>query len=230
MRIQAVAAGLVLLMPILVVTYPVIADDARSLAPAATNSSNVISANPATSDADISSEEEIRRLFDLYRDARSAGMLEEADTLAKRIVDLSIRAYGIDNKVTALALTNLAALQSSNEDNVSAVQNFAQAIEIVERLDSRLSSDLISPLRGMGAAYLLAGNADHAQAAWNRALHISHVNFGPHNFEQIETLYSLGRSFMNAGMTKEAIRVRKRISFLRYRNANSGSIGELPEP
>ena len=34
---------------------------------------------------------------------------------------------------------------------------------------------------------------------------------------------------MNAGMTKEAIRVRKRISFLRYRNANSGSIGELPE-
>jgi tetratricopeptide (TPR) repeat protein len=230
MRIQAVAAGLVLLMPILVVTYPVIADDARSLAPTATNSSNVISANPATSDADISSEEEIRRLFDLYRDARSPGMLEEADTLAKRIVDLSIRAYGIDNKVTALALTNLAALQSSNEDNVSAVQNFAQAIEIVERLDSRLSSDLISPLRGMGAAYLLAGNADHAQAAWNRALHISHVNFGPHNFEQIETLYSLGRSFMNAGMTKEVIRVRKRISFLRYRNANSGSIGELPEP
>lgn len=230
MRIPAVAAGLVLLMSILVVTYPVVADDARSLAPVATNSSNVISANPATSDADISSEEEIRRLFDLYRDARSAGMLEEADTLAKRIVDLSIRAYGIDNKVTALALTNLAALQSSNEDNVSAVQNFAQAIEIVERLDSRLSSDLISPLRGMGAAYLLAGNADHAQAAWNRALHISHVNFGPHNFEQIETLYSLGRSFMNAGMTKEAIRVRKRISFLRYRNANSGSIGELPEP
>lgn len=230
MRIQAVAAGLVLLMPILVVTYPVFADDARSLAPAATNSSNVISANPATSDADISSEEEIRRLFDLYRDARSAGMLEEADTLAKRIVDLSIRANGIDSKTTAMALTNLAALQSSNEDNVSAVQNFAQAIEIVERLDSRLSSDLISPLRGMGAAYLLAGNADHAQAAWNRALHISHVNFGPHNFEQIETLYSLSRSFVNAGMTKEAIRVRKRISFLRYRNANSGSIGELPEP
>ena len=230
MRIQAVAAGLVLLVPILVVTYPVIADDARSLAPAATNSSNVISANPATSDADISSEEEIRRLFDLYRDARYAGMLEEADTLAKRIVDLSIRANGIDSKTTAMALTNLAALQSSIEDNVSAVQNFAQAIEIVERLESRLSSDLISPLRGMGAAYLLAGNADHAQAAWNRALHISHVNFGPHNFEQIETLYSLGRSFMNAGMTKEAIRVRKRISFLRYRNANSGSIGELPEP
>ena len=97
-RIRAVAASLVLVMPILGVSNPVVADDAQLLVSAAANQSTAISDSPATSNADMSSEDEILRLFNLYRDARSARMLEEADPLAKQIVDLSIRANGIDSK------------------------------------------------------------------------------------------------------------------------------------
>jgi len=225
-RIKNVPISLAWLMSSLIVQQSAVAADQQSPVSGTVTKSSLSAVNTVASGDVTSSTGEIRRLFDLYKDARSSHMLEEADTLAKRIVDVSIRANGIDSKVTATALTNLAILQMSNEDNISAVRNFSAAIDIVERLDSRLSSDLIIPLKGMGTAYLQAGDSDRARDAWNRAVHISHVNFGPHNFEQIETLYSIGRLFYKAGMRNEVTRVQKRISYLQKRDAMSGSIGK----
>lgn len=222
---QRVAISLFAFLPSLLLHNSAIADDTYALVSGTVADSSIISTNTAMSDSDNSSDEEIHRLIGLYRDARSARSLQESDALAKRIIDESIRSNGRSSKVTAEALTNLAILQTSNADNVSAVQNFSAAIDIVERLDSRLSSDLIIPLNGMGAAHLQAGHADRARDAWNRAVHISHVNFGPHNFEQIETLYSIGRMYRKSGMTKEVARVQKRIHYLQYRAAVSDSNG-----
>jgi tetratricopeptide (TPR) repeat protein len=228
-RTQTLALGLAVLMPVLMMNHSAAAEGAQTLSPGAIADLNTESPAADSGDTAAAPDEEIRRLFLQYRQARSTYMLDEADTLAKRIVDLSIREYGVDDRTTAIALTNLADLQSTSEDNVAAMQNFAQAIEIVERVDGRLSSDLITPLRGMGAALLRAGDTNHARQAWDRAVHISHVNYGPHNFEQIETLYSLGRMFRKAGMGKEAMRIQKRISYLRYRDNTTGTIGEPEE-
>jgi len=225
-RIKNVPIGLLLLLSSLLVQQTATAAEKQSLAAGTVTESSRAAVTTVTSREANSSTAEIRQLFDLYEEARSSRMLEEADTLAKRIVDVSIRANGIDSKVTAAALTNLALLQTSNKDNDSAVRNFAAAIDIVERLDSRLSSELIVPLKGMGAAHLQAGNSGGARDAWNRAVHISHVNFGPHNFEQIETLYSIGRLFQKAGLKKEVSRIRKRIIYLQKRDAGSGGIGK----
>jgi len=164
-----------------------------------------------------SADEGIQRLFSLYMDARSAGMMEEADILAKQIVERSILSFGRDSKDTARALTSLATLQTSNHENIAAIQNFTAAIDIVESMDGRLSMDLLGPLKAMGAAQLQAGNGDYARDAWIRAVHISHVNLGPHNLEQIETLQAIADLYFSTEKGKEGRNVRRQIQYLQYR-------------
>jgi tetratricopeptide (TPR) repeat protein len=195
-------------------------DDPPSLTGTAAKSSVLAVGGARFTDAP-SADQELRSLFTQYKDALSTEMWDEADTLAKTIVDVSIRTNGRDSKVTAVALTNLGTLQRANEDPVAAVQNLSAAIDIIERLDNRLSSDLILPLREMGRAELNAGFPDRASAAWSRAVHVSHVNFGPHNMEQVEPLAELARMYFNAGMSKEAIKVRRRIYYLQARDAEA---------
>jgi tetratricopeptide (TPR) repeat protein len=216
-RTQALAASLILLLPTFALPQSTGTDGAQQSISGTALKANASSIDKITLNTDPLSDQELRQLFVQYKDAVSVGMWDEADTLAKKIVGISIETNGRDSKVTAVALTNLGILQKRNDDPASAVQNFATAIEIVERLDNRLSADLIVPLKEMGAAQLKAGNADHAVTTWYRAVHISHVNFGPHNLEQIEPLYELARMYSQAGLIKEAYKVRKRIYYLQSR-------------
>ena len=227
-RIGSTAIHLILIFSILAAQHVAATDDANSPDPTVVTKSSNFSISKTSSDTGTSAENDIRRLFDLYIDARSAGMREEADVLAKQIVELSIWSYGFYSKRTAKALTNLASLQAANEENSAAIQNFAAAIDIIERLENRLSMDLINPLTAMGAAQLQAGDADRARDVWYRAVHISHVNLGPHNYEQIETLVLIGRLDFGAGMTTETKKMRKRINYLQVHDGNQGSNDILP--
>ncbi|MGI9206031.1 MAG: tetratricopeptide repeat protein [Woeseiaceae bacterium] len=159
-------------------------------------------------------ENEIYRLLELYEDARMAGMLEEADMLAKQIVEISIQSYGRDSHDTARALTNLATLQSENEQYVAAIQNLSAAIDIVERVENNLSMSLLYPLNEMGRLQMRAGQTDLAQETWSRAVHISHVNLGPHNFEQVETLQAIAGLLVASGKYRKARKLRRRIGEL----------------
>jgi len=179
-------------------------------------------------ESDPGDDDQVMRLFDLYMDARIAGTTQEADVLAKQIVEVSIRSYGRDSKGTARALTNLASLQVSNDENTAAIQNLSAAIDIIESVENNLSLDLISPLTAMGSAQQQAGNAELAQLSWNRAVHISHVNLGPHNYQQIETLYSLSRLLIEAGENKAANKMRRRIAYLQSRDPAQSDLDTLP--
>jgi hypothetical protein len=176
-----------------------------------------------------SADEDIQRLFSLYMDARSSGMMDEADILAKQIVERSILSFGRNSKDTARALTSLGTLQTSNQENIAAIQNFAAAIDIVEIMDGNLSIDLLSPLKAMGAAQLQAGNGDGARDAWIRAVHISHVNLGPHTLEQIETLQAMVALYSRAEMSKEERIVRRQIKYLQYRYSTIDQQEIVPE-
>ena len=169
-------------------------------------------------ETDFSPEEDIQRLFSLYMDARNTGMIDEAEVLAKQIVELSIVSYGYESRQTAHALTDLGELQTSNADYRAAVLNLVSAIEIIERIDNRLSLSLISPLRALGNAYLQAGDSNLALSSWNHAVHVSHVNLGPHNYDQVETLASISRVLAAADKNKEANKIRQRIYNLSRRN------------
>lgn len=209
--------------------HQAIADDVQLRDPViSVNHHSATSDFEAVPDSAFSREEELRRLFDLYMDARVAGTLEEADILAKQIVQVSILSYGRDSKGTARALVNLAGLQVTHEENTAAIQNLTAAIDIVERVENNLSLDLVNPLNAMGAAQLQAGNVDLAKEAWFRAVHISHVNLGPHNYQQIETLQAIGQIYESAGKSKMAKKIHRRIKYLQSREVPAAADAFLP--
>lgn len=214
--IQSASIKIILCIPLLAVQHAA-AQNSSATGPDVAWTPAVTFSGTSSYELIESADKDIQQLFSLYMDARAAGTMQEADVLAKQIVEKSIRSFGRDSKDTARALTSLATLQTSNDENVAAIQNFSAAIDIIEFMDGRLSMDLVNPLKAMGAAQLQAGNGDRARDAWTRAVHISHVNLGPHNLEQIETLYAIAALYSRAELSKEERIVRRQIKYLQYR-------------
>lgn len=173
-------------------------------------------------------QDRLARLFKLYKDAVNDGMFAEADTLAKQIVELTIATSGLDSRDSARAITNLAIAQHGAGDYESALLNFTAAIDITERISDRLNEDLINPLKGLAASHLALGNTGAAAETFQRATHISHVNFGPHNLDQIEILESLAETFLAAGEYDQAVDMQERIFLLQARNVDADSEEILP--
>lgn len=171
---------------------------------------------------------ELVRSFELYKSSIQNGMYDEADTLAKRIVELSIRLYGINSLDSAKALTNLGIVQYHNKDFDSAQLNYQAAIDIIEHNEDRLNAALINPLKGLGAAQLGAGRPDLAKDSFDRAVHVSHVNEGPHNLLQVELLDALTETYLSAGDTDTALDMQENIYTLQTRNIDLDSEAALP--
>ena len=185
---------------------------------------------------EVAAEDSARPLGpdDVLREhARFIRLLEEenydaADIAAKRVIEMSIEIYGPRSHETAKALNNLAVVQNNSQQYEAAVQNFVSAIEILELLEDRLNSELINPLKGLGAAQLGAGRPDLARQAYSRATHITHVNEGPHNLEQVEILESLAEAYVRMGDVEEARDIADRVHILQVRHFSDDPLGLLP--
>jgi len=169
-------------------------------------------------------EEELKRLFELYREALDNKDYLEADTLAKRVVELSIKINGLDSHDSARAITNLGIAQHNNGDYESALRNFAASIDIIERIDDNLSPALINPLRGLAATQAAIGRPDLAQLSYQRAVHVSHVNEGPHNKDQIGILESMAELDIAQGDYEEASDIQEHIYAIQARNVDPMSL------
>lgn len=172
--------------------------------------------------------DELRRLYDLYVESLEDAAYLEADSLAKRIVELSIKISGIDSHDSARAITNLAIAQHHNGDLESSQRNFIAAIDIIERIDDRLSEALINPLRGLAASQVATGRPDQAKQTFRRAVHISHVNDGPHNQNQIATLEAMSELNISMGDYSDAIDIQEHVYAIRARNIDPSSMEMLP--
>ena len=162
-------------------------------------------------DSAIAAQKQLSEDFELYKNLLMNGMISEADVVAKRIVELSIRENGFESRDTAKALTNLAIVQHRNKDYETAQQNYEAAIGIIEQVDDRLNTALINPLRGMGSAQLAAGRPDLALDTFGRARHVSHVNEGPHNLDQVPIIESLAEIYIYIGEFEDAYELQDRI-------------------
>jgi len=166
--------------------------------------------------------------FLFYKNLLTNNMTAEADTLAKRIVELSIRWNGFESADTARALTNLAIVQHGNKDYETAQQNYEAAIGIIEQVEHRLTSALINPLRGLGAAQLASGRPDMALDTFDRARHVSHVNEGPHNLDQVVILDSLAEIYVYVGEFEKAYDLQDRTYALYARKYDANSEDIIP--
>jgi len=173
-------------------------------------------------------EDLLRREFELFKQLMRDGVLDEADSVAKRVVELAIRLKGPQSTEYAKALTNLAIVQFEAEEYDPAQQNFESAIEIIEDIEDRLNAQLINPLTGLGAAQLKGGRPDLATATFLRAVHVTHVNEGPHNLEQVELLESIAETHMQMGDVESAKEVQDTIYALNLREHQIDSIDLVP--
>ena len=137
--------------------------------------------------------------FEVFKELMSENVYDEADTVAKRVVELAIQTHGPQSNQFAKALTNLAIVQFHTEQYDASVQNFEAAIEIIEDNEDRLNAQLINPLKGLGAAQLENGRPDLATQTFQRAVHVTHVNEGPHNLDQLELLESIAETYVRMG-------------------------------
>ena len=179
-------------------------------------------------DSAISAQRQLAEDFELYKNLLSNGMMAEADVVAKRIVELSIRENGFESSDTAKALTNLAIVQHRNQDYETAQQNYVAAIGIIERVEDRLNADLVNPLRGLGAAQLASGRPDLALESFNRARHVSHVNEGPHNLDQVGIIESLAEIYIYIGEYETAYALQDRVYELYARKYSVNSEDIIP--
>ena len=200
-------------------TVPVAEEDAAldSAAP---------SGPPRRRKADV--RDELLDEFDNYKRLMSEGIYDEADTVAKRVVTLSIQLNGPRSTETAKALTNLGIVQHRNKQFDAAQQNFEAAIDIIEENEDRLNGRLINPLKGLGAAQLEGGRPDLAQQTFTRAIHITHVNKGPHNMDQIDILESLAEANVRLGEIEDAREMHDKIYLLHRRRYEDDQLALIP--
>ena len=165
---------------------------------------------------------------------RRVGMLvvdqayDEADSVAKRAIEMAIRLKGPRSAEMAKALTNLAIVQHYTAQYDAAEQNFQSAIEIIESNEDRLNSQLVNPLRGLAASQLEGGRPDLASNTLQRAVHVTHVNDGPHNPGQVELLDSLTEVNVRMGLHEEANELQDTVYALNVRHLADDSIELIP--
>lgn len=178
---------------------------------------------PEPTDQDMLANE-----FMLFKQLMQDGVLDEADTVAKRVVELAIKLKGPQSNEFAKALTNLAIVQHQTQQYGAAQQNFEAAIEIIEDNEDRLNSQLINPLTGLGAAQLESGRPDLALSTYGRAVHVTHVNEGPHNLGQVDLLESLAETHVRMGDFDSAKDIQDTIYSLNIREHRLDTLELIP--
>lgn len=173
-------------------------------------------------------EEDALREFARFKQLLTDRNFDEADVSAKRVVEMSIKVFGPRSRETAKALNNLAIVQHNNNQFAAAIQNFNAAIEILESVYDRLNEELVNPLKGLGASQLSNGRPDLALRTYTRATHITHVNEGPHNIEQVEILEAIAEANVRLGEVKEARNTLDRIHAINVRHFSDDALGLLP--
>jgi len=173
-------------------------------------------------------EERLLEEFARYRRLVQSGTFDEADVAAKRVVEMAIKVYGPQSRETASALNNLGIVQHSTGQYDAAIQNFTSSVEILETVEDRLNDALVNPLMGLGGAQLGGGRPDLAQKSYTRAAHITHVNEGPHNLDQIEILESIAETHIRLGDPKGARSILDRIHVINVKHFEQNPMGLLP--
>jgi len=177
---------------------------------------------------EMNDEEELIFQYERYMSLMRDGVYDEADSVAKRVVELAIKVKGPKSSDFAKALTNLAVVQHQTEQYDAAQQNFESAIEIIEDNEDQLNEQLINPLRGLGASQLEAGRPDKAAATFQRAVHVSHVNEGPHNMDQLGILESLAETHLRMGSIEDAKQMQDIMYAINERAYAQDALGMVP--
>ncbi|NIV17121.1 MAG: tetratricopeptide repeat protein [Woeseiaceae bacterium] len=215
------------------VSGAILAQDEAAVPPAPEDTQVPVAEEGLAEDAlatvpEVDEEELLLSEFSRFKMLVEQGSLDEADTVAKRIIEIAIRAKGPQSNEMAKALTNLAIVQHRSNEFEAAQQNYQSAIEIIEENEDRLNVQLVNPLKGLAAAQLESGRPDLATATYGRAVHVTHVNEGPHNLMQVNLLEDLAEVKLRMGDLDSARDVQETIYALNARAHRNDALGLIP--
>ena len=93
-------------------------------------------------------------------------------------------------------------------------------MNLIASEEDNLSPALILPLRGMATVHLDTGRTDEAFEVFDRATHVSNVNYGPHSLKQLPILNSKMQIYLEQDDPRSALDMLDRIYML-YRRKYS---------
>ena len=172
--------------------------------------------------------EQQHRRFESFREAVAGESLQEAEITAKEMVEYTSSGLNIDLQARSRALHNLALIQHLRGDFDSAIVNFRTAIDAMTSDTDRLNEALVMPLRGLGAVYADAGQPVEALQSFDRALHISNVNEGPHSLVQLPILDAILQLHLEQDDVRVTLDVMNRIYLLHVRTYALDSMQLIP--
>ena len=170
----------------------------------------------------------VSQAWSAYEQALDSGLYSEAEIAAKQLLERAIREGRRDEQSTADLLTKLALVQRLNRDFAAAQQNYELAVNIIESRKDMLDLALVEPLLGIANTHIDNERPDLALEFLDRALHVRHVNEGPHSLEQAETLEVLATAYRQTGKLREAADVADRLYLLYGRNYPGNSMELVP--
>ncbi len=173
-------------------------------------------------------EQTASQTWSAYEQALDSGLYSEAEIAAKQLLERAIREGRRDEQSTADLLTKLALVQRLNRDFAAAQQNYELAVNIIESRRDMLDLALVEPLLGIANTHIDNERPDLALEFLDRALHVRHVNEGPHSLEQTETLEVLATAYRQTGKLREAADVADRLYLLYGRNYPDNSMELVP--
>jgi tetratricopeptide (TPR) repeat protein len=175
-----------------------------------------------------SADQQQRDRFASFSDALVSESFSEAEIVAKKMVE-SVDAESIDAvSERAHALQNLAIAQQFQGSHESAIQNYAAALNLIAAEQDNLSPALIMPLRGLANVQLDTGDTDQALASFDRAMHVSNVNYGPHSLKQLPILQSKMQVYLEQNDPASALDMLNRMTMLYTRRYPRESEELLP--
>lgn len=163
-----------------------------------------------------------------YEEALDSGVYGEAEVAAKSLLDSATRDSSDNKLLLAKLLVDLAMAQRLNGNFDAALQNYELAVSFIESSTERLNAALIEPLLGIGKTYIDSDRPDLALGYLDRALHVRHVNEGPHSIEQTETLETMAIAYQQMGELRQAADVADRLYILYVHKFSDKSMEIVP--
>ena len=169
----------------------------------------------------------MQALNERYDEAMRAGIYDEAATAAAGYISTLLSQPDYDRRDWAEGLVRLGHAQRSGADFDAAIQNYEQAIRILQSETDRLNAALVQPM--LGASEAMIGLERYADASdmLENVLHLQQVNHGLHDLSQAEPLQRLSEVYLTLGDTDRALARQRAHTSLYDRNFPGDDVRKL---
>jgi tetratricopeptide (TPR) repeat protein len=143
----------------------------------------------------------------VYRDFLTqyqARKYADAQPLAEKLVALTEEQYSADDLQLTNPLTNLATVHFRQGHFPQAIESYQRTLRILQAKSSIADKQQITPLHGLGVAFLASNDAESAVVALKRAADLSRNTDGLFNINQIEFIDPLVNAYAASGRYAEA--------------------------